>query len=41
LSINVPPLNRNDLLSHRIRLDHCARSTYRNSNPASAALKSP
>jgi hypothetical protein len=41
LSINVPPLNRNDLLSHRIRLDHCARSTCRNSNPASAAPQIP
>jgi hypothetical protein len=41
LSINAPPFNRNDLLNHRIDVDHCACSAGNNSNPASAALKSP
>jgi hypothetical protein len=41
LSISAPPFGRYDLLNHRIGLDHCARSTCRNSHTASAALKSP
>jgi hypothetical protein len=41
LSINAPPLNRNDPFGHRVGLDHGARSVCRNSRTAPAALKSP
>jgi hypothetical protein len=41
LPINAPPFGCYDLLSHRIGVDQCARSTSRNSHTASAALKSP
>jgi hypothetical protein len=41
LSINAPPLDRNDPLSHRVGLNHRARSVCRNSRTAPAALKSP
>ena len=41
LPINAPLFDRDDLLSHRIGIDHCARSACRNSNTAPAALKSP
>jgi hypothetical protein len=41
LPINASPLNRDNLLSHRIGIDHCPPLAGNNSNTASAALKSP
>jgi hypothetical protein len=41
LPINALPFGRYDLLSHRIVLDHDARSTSRYSQTTPAALKSP
>jgi hypothetical protein len=41
LPISASPFGRCDLLSHRIGVDHCARSAANNSNTAPAALKSP
>jgi hypothetical protein len=41
LSINAPPLGRNDPPYHRIGVTQIAPATGHSSNTASAALKSP
>jgi hypothetical protein len=41
LSINAPPLRRNDPLSHRIGADQSAGATCQNARTASVPIKSP